>query len=163
MSFICAVWANYVSTWTTNCKCYCCVACAVKVGLLQTCLWGIPKNQRLRVKRVQDTAARIVTQTTRLELITFFLLERHWLPVEMRIDYKILSLVYSYMNDTAPQYLRELIPRYLPVRYLRSSTQSRLRIPSVDQGKKKQTLWSQSIFQCCTQTVELSAHYSEIA
>ena len=90
----------------------------------------------------------------------FFLLELHWLPVEMRIDYKILSLVYSYMNDTVPQYLRELIPRYLPVRYLQSSTQSRLRILSVDRGNNK-TPWSQSIFQCCAQTVEQPTHYSE--
>ena len=67
--------------------------------------------------------------------ITPILRELHWLPVETRIDYKILFLVHSCMNGTAPKCLRELIPRYLPVRHLRSSTQSRLRIPSVDQGK----------------------------
>ena len=54
----------------------------------------------------------------------------------MRIDYKILSLLYSCMNGTAPRYLQELIPRYLPVCHLRSSTQSRLRIPSIDKGNK---------------------------
>ena len=57
-----------------------------------------------------------------------------------------------------PQRLQELIPRYLPVRHLRSSTRSRLRIPRVDQ-----TLRSHSIFQCCTQIVEQFARYSETA
>ena len=68
--------------------------------------------------------------------------ELHLLPVEMRIDYKILSLVYRCMKGHSPlpllpppppKYPRELIPRYLSKRRLRSSTQSRLRIPSVDQ------------------------------
>ena len=45
-------------------------------------------------------------------------------------------LVYSCMNGTAPQYLREPILFYLPVHHLRSSTQSRLRIPSIDKGNK---------------------------
>ena len=44
------------------------------------------------------------------------------------------------MTGTAPSSLQELIPRYIPVRHLRSSTQSRLRIPSVDQGNNKNTL-----------------------
>ena len=41
------------------------------------------------------------------------------------------------MNGTAPQYLLELITCYLPVFYMRFSTQSRLGIPSVNQGNNK--------------------------
>ena len=84
-----------------------------------------------------NTAARIVSQTKRSDQITPILRELHWPPVEMRIDYKIQSLVYNCMNDTAPKYRRALIPRYLPVHHLRSSIQSSLRIPSVDQGNKQ--------------------------
>ena len=67
-------------------------------------------------------------------------------PVEMRIDHKTLSLVYSCMNGTAPDYFRKLISCYLPVRHLRFSTQSRLRISDVDQGNNnnnKNTLESE--------------------
>ena len=35
--------------------------------------------------------------------------------------------------------------------------------PQCRPRKQQKTLWSQSIFQCCTQTVEQSAHYSERA
>ena len=65
---------------------------------------------------------------------------------------------------TPPHCIGELIPRDLPVRHLRSSTRSRLRILSIDsRAQTNKTLWSQSIFQSCTQTVEQSAHCSERA
>ena len=118
-----------------------------------SCVWSMPKNQLLSLQRVQNTnefvkwcfepsqplntAAGLVTQTERSDYITAILRERHWLPVDMRSDYKIPSLVHSCMNSTALQYLQESIPSYLPVRRLRSFTQSRLRIPSFDQGNNK--------------------------
>ena len=55
----------------------------------------MPKNKLLRLQRVQNTASRIITQTKRSDRIVPILRELHWLPVEMEIDYKILSLVYS--------------------------------------------------------------------
>ena len=97
----------------------------------------MPKKQLLRLQRVQNTAARTITQTRRSDHVTPIFRELHWLPVEMRIDHKILSLVYSCMNGKAPNSLQELIPRYLPVRHLRSSTQCLLHISSVDQGNIK--------------------------
>ena len=129
---------------------------------------GTPKEQEDRSTSYKELFSRTFLrrfhsrrlaadiQTKKSGHITPIVRELHWLPVEMRIDY-ILSLVYSCINGTAHQYLRELIPRYIPVHYLRSSTQSRLRIPSVDQGnnhqnKTKNPPGSRSIFQCCTQT-----------
>ena len=105
----------------------------------KNCLLGMLNNQLLKLQRVQNTAITIDTQTKRSDHITPILRKLHWLPVEMRIDYKIMCLVYSCMNRSAPQYLRELIHRYLPVRHLRSSTQFRLRIPSFDQGNNENT------------------------
>ena len=45
-----------------------------------------------------------------------------------------MSLVYICMNGTASQYFQELIPCYLPVRHLQSSTLCRVRIPSLERG-----------------------------
>ena len=67
-------------------------------------------------------------------------------------------VVYNHMNDAVPRYLQELIPEDLPRHHLRSSTQSRFRIPSVEQQK---TLWNWDIAQYCIQTVEWSACWSE--
>ena len=123
---------NYVSNWTEKLQMQllCHLSChgwTTAAVLLR----GMPKNKLLRSQQVQNTATRIVTQTNRSDHITPILRELHWLHVEMRIDYKTLFLVYRCMSGTAPYYLRELIPLYLLVRQLRSSTQSRLRIPSV--------------------------------
>ena len=61
-----------------------------------------------------STNSRKNCHSKRSDRITPTLRELHWLPVEIRIDYKILSLVYSCMNGTAPQYLQEFINTSLP-------------------------------------------------
>ena len=37
--------------------------------------------------------------------VTLFLVDRHWLPIEAGIDYKITTLVYKCKYDLAPEYL----------------------------------------------------------
>ena len=54
----------------------------------------------------------------------------HWLPVEQRIEYKLLFLAFRSVNNEGPSYLSDL-KLYIPSRLLRSSSDSRLlRIPS---------------------------------
>ena len=127
-----------------NCKCNRYVTCLVKVGLLQQLPVGHPKNHLLRLKWVQNIAVRIVTQTKRSDHFTHFLCEFHWLPVQKYINHKI----------------QDLIPGFLSVCHLQSSTQPRLHIPCSDQQNNNKTLGSRSIFQCCTQIVEQSSHSS---
>ena len=40
---------------------------------------------------------------------TEFLKELHWLPIQQRIDFKILILVFKSLNKQTPKYLQELI------------------------------------------------------
>jgi hypothetical protein len=44
----------------------------------------------------------------------------YWLPMEMRIDFKILLYTYKVIHEMAPQYLEEVIAVYRPQRSLRS-------------------------------------------
>ena len=50
----------------------------------------------------------------------------HWLPIAQRIDYKISSLCYDVVSDTAPLYLSDLVCLYIPSRSLRSSADTRI-------------------------------------
>ena len=68
-----------------------------------------PKQQEQQTNK-KENGAKNVTQTKRSNYIRPISRELHWLPIERRIDHKLLSLVYSCMDDTTPQYLQKRIP-----------------------------------------------------
>ena len=72
-------------------------------------LANLTNTQMKRLKSIQHKAARLVTRTPLREHITPVLKQLHWLPVECRITYKLMVLVYKCVNDTAPAYLCRLI------------------------------------------------------
>ena len=87
---------------------------------------------------MQNTAARIVTQTKKGECTQPVLKNLHWLPVKDDIDHKFFSLAYNCFSDTALQYLQELIHCYEPPQSLQSSSQSCLGVLRVDENHTKQ-------------------------
>jgi hypothetical protein len=77
-----------------------------------------------KLQLVQNSAARLVTYTSRFEHITPVLRELHWLPVEKRVIFKVLLLTYKALNGMGPIYLTELLQPVRPSRTLRSSARS---------------------------------------
>ena len=82
-----------------------------------------------RLQLIQNTAARILTNTTRRAHITPVLAALHWLPIKSRIDFKILLITYKALHDLAPSYISELLHDKPNVRPLRSSNKGLLVIP----------------------------------
>ena len=81
------------------------------------------KNSILRLQRIQNQAARILTKTPRRDHITEVLIDLHWLRIEERIVYKLLILTFkAFIDRTAPLYLCELIEQQ------KSSTNIRTRL-----------------------------------
>ena len=76
-----------------------------------------------KLQRIQNAAARILTFTRRRDHIRLVLMYLHWLPVEARIIFKILTIVYKCLHGSAPSYLVELLETYNPVRALRFASQ----------------------------------------
>lgn len=112
-------------------------------------LYGLPTTQTSRLQRIQNTAARIVSMQPKRNHITPVLAELHWLPVQQRIQFKILVFVFKSLNQLAPTYLCELIKPYEPSRNLHSSSSSNLsiRIPKTNFGARAfsiagPTLWN---------------------
>ena len=60
-----------------------------------------------------------------------------WLPVKSRIDFKVLLLTYKALNDQAPNYLKELVVPYCPLRPLRSQSAGLLVIPRISKTTKE--------------------------
>jgi len=81
---------------------------------------------------VQNSAARLLTATSRYDHVTPLLRSLHWLPVSARIDFKILLLVFKVLNGLEPLYLSELLEPYIPNRNLRSAKKKLLVVPKND-------------------------------
>ena len=93
-------------------------------------LFGLPNCDIAKLQRLQNSAARLVSRCKYRDHITPVLKELHWLPVQYRIEYKILLLTYKALCDLAPAYIQDLVCSYRPSRSLRSSSKNFLRPPS---------------------------------
>lgn len=71
----------------------------------------IDEQYLARLQRVQNAAARMITRTKKHDHITPVLIKLHWLPVKVRIEFKLLTITYKCLHDLAPEYLRTLIVR----------------------------------------------------
>ena len=92
-----------------------------RLDFANSLLLGATETSIAALQRVQNQAARLITGVDRKKFITPILKELHWLPVKQRIKYKLLTICYKYMQNTAPEYLSELLTLYKPKRVLRSS------------------------------------------
>ena len=87
-------------------------------------LSGLPDKDISRLQRIQNASARIIKCAKRSDSISRLLQDLHWLPVHLRVKFKILLTMYKCVNGSAPDYLCELISSYTPARRLRSLSQS---------------------------------------
>ena len=72
------------------------------------------QNTSLNLQKVQNHAARLVFRCSKFDHVTPLLHSLHWLPVHLRIDYKISSLCFKVLESTAPSYLSDLLHVYTP-------------------------------------------------
>ena len=77
-------------------------------------LYGLPGTPMTRLQKVQNSSARLVTRTHKTEHITPVLNSPHWLPVICRFQYRILVYTFKALQETAPEYLEELVVPYQP-------------------------------------------------
>ena len=92
-------------------------------------LYGINGYLVSQLQRCQNNAARIVSLRRKYDHLTPVLKDLHWLPVEYRINYKILLLAYKAQHGMAPPYLSSLLSPYKPGRSLRSEGKHLLTTP----------------------------------
>lgn len=72
-------------------------------------LFGISLKDCNRLQRIQNRAAKLIFRASKYDHVTPLINELHWLSVQNRITFKLLTLVYKSITDSAPIYLTELI------------------------------------------------------
>lgn len=91
------------------------------LGVAQSCL--------SRLQLVQNAAARLLTKTRKRENFTPVLVDLHWLPIEYRVQFKVLLFVYKSLTGLGLNYLSDLLSHYQTNRPLRSSNTLLLSVP----------------------------------
>ena len=92
-------------------------------------LYGLPNTLINKLQNIQNTAARVITRTSKYSHITPILYDLHWLPVHYRVQYKILLHTFKALHGKAPSYIMDMIQVYHPTRALRSQNSLSLVIP----------------------------------
>ena len=90
-----------------------------------------------KLQRVLNTAARLVHKEDRHCHITPLLQELHWVPVRMRVNFKILLLTFKAIYGHTPIYLQDLVERRTSKYNFRSTHLLLLQVPII---KSKTTL-----------------------
>ena len=87
------------------------------------------KSSIARLQVIQNRAARLIAKSQFKDHVTPMRKQLHWLPVDFRIQFKILLICFNCVHKTAPSYLCDLIRLHDPSRCLRSSDKLLLDIP----------------------------------
>ena len=93
----------------------------VRLDLNNALLAGLPDDTVAKLQKCQNISARVVTRARIRDHIKPVLMNLHWLPVEQRIQCKLLIQVYNALNGLAPEYISDLLQEYVPTRALRSA------------------------------------------
>ena len=115
-----------------------------KLVYYNSLLYGCRKTQLKKLHYIQNTAARIVTQTRKSDHITPVLFDLHGLPVSYRIVFKILLLVFKSLNNLSPSYLADRLSYQSHSRVLQSASKQLL-----DQSRSITKTYGDKAFSAC--------------
>ena len=81
---------------------------------LNSLLVELPDYVLDKLQLVQNNAVRLVAREKKSSHVTPLLKQLHWLPIEYRIKYKIILIVYKCLHEMGPFYLSSLLTGYHP-------------------------------------------------
>jgi len=91
--------ASTITASTVNCK----------LDYCNSLYYNLPKSQISRIQQIQNCLARTVVKAPKSSHITPIFRSLHWLKINERIEYKLLSFTYKVLTTSQPDYLHNLI------------------------------------------------------
>ena len=73
---------------------------------------GLPDSLIHLLDTVQRRAARLIHRVSGDQSVTGLMKDLHWLPVEFRIVFKVLVLVYKCQNGLGPGYQTDMVTMF---------------------------------------------------
>ena len=101
-----------------------------KLDYCNSVFYGLPAKQLSKLQRLENSATRLVTKAQRRDNITPVLRQLHWLPINQRIVFKVLHIIFKIINGYALSYLSSSLESYKPKCALRSATKRLLIVPT---------------------------------
>ena len=102
-----------------------------KLDYCNSLLYGVPNSDLVKLQRIQNAAARLISNSDRFCHITPVLRDLHWLPIKLRMQYKILLITFKALHNLTPSYVKELITLKRSTKYtLRSDNSLLLSVPA---------------------------------
>jgi len=93
--------ASTIAAFTVHSKLDCCNSLYYN--------YNLPKSQINRLPQIENCLTRTVVKAPKSSLITPIFRSLHWLKINERIEYKLLSLTYKVLTTSQPDYLHNLI------------------------------------------------------
>ena len=122
-------------------------------------LYQQPLKQMQRLQKIQNWVARLIDDAMRYSHATPLLKKLHWLPIAVRVEFKILLLTHLALNGQASDYIEQCVSRCQPVRSLRSSEHNLLCVPRTRRhwGDRAFSVAAPSLWNALTQHLTLSS------
>ena len=79
---------------------------------------GLSAYHISRLQRLQNSCARVIYGARRRDHVSPLLRQLHWLPIRQRIIFKVLTLVFKCLRNTAPSYLSDILPETVENRFV---------------------------------------------
>ena len=82
------------------------------MGCLDYCnslLYDLPRKNVSKLQCPQNMAARLIRNTPRFCQITPVLYQLHWLPISVRIKFKVILIRFKAIHGLVPYYMQNLI------------------------------------------------------
>ena len=74
----------------------------VRIDFCNSLLYGLPDQSFNRLQIIVTTAARILCRIPKFGHISETLMDLHWLPVQQRVLFKVLILIYQGIQSGIP-------------------------------------------------------------